>query len=99
MVAKAKNLGKSLDKTCDICYLLESTNQRTKFHLYKNACIYVPREDEKYICEHCLAWIKEIRKRAVDQCNNPKHDSFKDMDWWWKPKEENVSAIEVLVKK
>jgi len=99
MVAKAKNLGKSLDKTCDICYLLESTNPKTVFHLYKNATFSIPREDDKYICEHCFAWVKEMRKRAIDQCENPKHNSFKDINWWWQPKKENESAIEVFAKK
>jgi hypothetical protein len=93
MVEKAKFLGKSGDITCELCFLIKSQNPKIKYHLISEGSFYRP--DDKYICEHCLNWIREVRKAAEEQCQHPEEDKFKDLTFWHDPKREEKSAIEV----
>ena len=90
---KAELLGKADDKTCDICYLIKSQNPKVKFTLIDEGTFYVP--NDSYVCEHCLAWIRDLRSKCEEQCQNPDRDVFKDITFWHDPKKEEKSAIEV----
>jgi hypothetical protein len=83
------------NRMCSICFLIESTNKNTKFHLYDED--FFPNE-QKFVCEHCVSWIHDIRRRASEQAENPENNSFKDVTWWWNPKQIGMSAVDEKIK-
>ena len=93
MVDKAKMLGKADDMMCELCYLIKSQNPKVKYHLISEGSFYRP--EDKFICEHCLTWIRNVRKMCEEQCQHPDRDVFKDLKFWHDPKGEEKSAIEV----
>ncbi len=88
---RAKKLGTSLDKMCDLCYLISSTNKDTRFHLYDEGSYSFP--GDKYICEHCLEWIRDIRHKAFEQCKHPDKNLFEKIEFWWAPKNDREPAV------
>jgi len=93
MGKKAKLLGKANDTTCILCFLIKSQNPDVQFKLISEGTFYRP--EDKYVCEHCLNWIHEIRDKCEKQCLDPKEDVFASVTFWHDPKREEKSAIEV----
>jgi len=93
MVDKAKLLGKSDDITCVLCFLIKSQNPKIKYTLIDEGSFYHPKD--KFVCEHCLNWIRNVRKACEHQCQNPEEDVFKDLTFWHDPEKKEKSAIEV----
>lgn len=93
---RAKKLGTSEDKMCDLCYLLSSTNKGTKFHLYDQGTYSFP--GDKYVCENCLEWVREMRHKSYEQCKHPEKDIFKDVNFWWFPKTATQGPVSAEVK-
>ena len=91
---KAKLLGKCDDAMCDICYLMKSQNPSVKFHIYDEGTFYSPQDS--MVCDHCLNWIREIRKKHRDQIENPdKTDIYDGINFWHAPKKDNESAVDI----
>lgn len=93
MAVKAKFLGESNDVTCILCFLIKSQNPKVKYYLTDEGSFYNPKDT--FICQHCLEWTKEIRKKCEDQCKHPEEDKFDNITFWHDPKREEKSAIEV----
>jgi hypothetical protein len=72
---------------CDICFLSKENNPNAKFYSIGDGVV------PKTACEHCVDFAKEIVERCEKQCENPKSDQFKGLDFWWKPK-NGESAID-----
>jgi len=87
---------KKKNRYCDICYLPEANNPEITFHLYKEK-IWLDNE-KHHICNKCLEWIAMMEETAIEQVKNPESDVFKDITFWWKPAEEDMSAIETKTK-
>lgn len=81
---------------CEVCYLNSENCPDVKMHLYDDGSFNYPTE--KYVCDKCLNWVHLMRKLASEQSKHPDSDPFADVDWWWQPKKEGVSAAEMHVK-
>ena len=80
---------------CEVCYLQNENSPDVKFHLYEEDTCY---STDKYVCDKCLKWVHMMRKLASEQSKKPESDPFENVDWWWQPKKEGISAAEMHVK-
>ena len=81
-------------KQCELCYLLESTNPKSKFHIYQYGSYF--SQDHKYVCDGCLTQIRDIHEMCIEQCKHPEKEIITDkLNFWWikKPEDENSSAM------
>lgn len=97
MINKAKFLGISDDVTCILCFLLKSQNPKVQYHLVDEGTFYRP--EDKFVCEHCLKWIRDVRSTCENQCIDPENYKFGGLTFWHDPKKQDKSAIEVVGSK
>lgn len=78
-------------KMCGICFVTSFDCPSAKFHVYEEGILSTA--EDKYICNHCLEFIKDLRKKVFENIKNPEKDILKDQKWWWEPEKDPLSFI------